>query len=62
MNLREDQITAQMGKDGMVLTPASAADIKLATETMRPYWAEWAKAHGPEALEVMAKLRAMTGR
>jgi len=62
MNIREDQITAQMGKDGMILTPASAADIKLATEKLQPYWEEWAKAHGPEAPEVMAKLRAMTGR
>jgi TRAP-type C4-dicarboxylate transport system substrate-binding protein len=62
MNIREDQITAQMGKDGMILTPASADDIKLATEKLQPYWDEWAKAHGPEALEVMAKLRAMTGR
>jgi TRAP-type C4-dicarboxylate transport system substrate-binding protein len=62
MNRREDQITTQMGKDGMVLAAASDADIKLATDKLRPYWDEWAKAHGPEAVEVLAKLRAMTGR
>jgi len=62
MNRREDQITAQMGKDGMVLTPPLDADISLATEKLRPYWDEWAKAHGPEAQEVMKKIRAMTGR
>jgi TRAP-type C4-dicarboxylate transport system substrate-binding protein len=62
MNRREDQITAQMGKDGMVLTAASDADITLATDKLRPYWNQWAKAHGHEALEVLTKLRDMTGR
>ena len=51
MNRREDQITEQMAKKGMVLTAPSDADLKLATEKLRPYWDEWAKAHGPEALE-----------
>lgn len=62
MNREEDKLTAQYGRDGMVITPASPDDIKLATEKFRPYWDEWAKAHGPEAVEVLGKIRAAVGR
>lgn len=62
MNRQEDALTAQWGKEGMIVTPASPDDIKLATEKLSPYWDEWAKAHGPEAIEVLAKIRAAVGR
>jgi TRAP-type C4-dicarboxylate transport system substrate-binding protein len=62
MNRQEDDLTAQYGRDGMIVTPASADDIKLATEKLSPYWDEWAKAHGPEAIEVLGKIRASVGR
>ena len=62
MNRQEDALTAQWGKEGMVVTPASTDDIKLATEKLSSYWDEWAKAHGPEAIEVLAKIRAAVGR
>ena len=62
MNRQEDELTAQYARDGMITTPASPDDIKLATETLRPYWDEWAKAHGPEAVEVLGKIRAAVGR
>jgi len=62
MKKQEDEITARFGKEGMVLTPATADDIKLATEKMRSYWDSWAKAHGPEAVAVLAQIRAAVGR
>ncbi len=62
MNRQEDDLTAQYAHDGMITTPASADDVKLATEKLRPYWDEWAKAHGPEASEVLGKIRAAVGR
>jgi TRAP-type C4-dicarboxylate transport system substrate-binding protein len=62
MSRQEDDITAQFGRDGMVLTDASPDDVKLATEKLRPYWDDWAKAHGPEAATVLAKIRAAVGR
>ena len=62
MNQEEDKITAQFGKDGMILTNATPADIALATEKMRPYWDQWAKAHGPDAIAALAKIRAAVGR
>jgi TRAP-type C4-dicarboxylate transport system substrate-binding protein len=62
MNRQEDALTEQWGRDGMIVTPASADDIKLATEKLSPYWDEWAKAHGAEAIEVLGKIRAAVGR
>jgi TRAP-type C4-dicarboxylate transport system substrate-binding protein len=58
----EDVVTAQFAKEGMIVTPATPEDIKLGTEKLRPYWDEWAKAKGPEATEVLAKIRAAVGR
>ncbi len=58
----EDEITAQFGREGMVLTAASADDIAQATEKLRPYWEQWAKAHGPDAVAALAKIRAAVGR
>jgi TRAP-type transport system periplasmic protein len=62
MNQEEDTLTAQYAHDGMIVTPASPDDVKQATDKLRPYWDEWAKAHGPEAIEVLAKIRAAVGR
>ena len=62
MNHQEDDLTAQFGREGMTLTAATPDDIKLATEKLQPYWDEWAKAHGPEAIEVLGKIRAAVGR
>lgn len=62
MNRQEDDLTAQYAREGMITTAASPDDIKLATEKLRPYWDDWAKAHGPEAVEVLGKIRAAVGR
>ena len=62
MNHQEDDLTAQFGRGGLTLTAASADDIRLATEKLAPYWDEWAKAHGAEAIEVLGKIRAAVGR
>ena len=62
MQRQEDKITADMAKGGMVVTSATPADIELAVAKMKPYWPEWAKAHGAEAVEVLGKIRAAVGR
>lgn len=59
---QEDVITAQFGREGMVLTPASPQDVAEATEKLRPYWDTWAKAHGADAVTVLAKIRSAVGR
>jgi TRAP-type transport system periplasmic protein len=58
----ENDVTAQFGKEGMVLTDASPEDIKLATDTMRPYWDEWATHHSAEAVAILKEIRAAVGR
>ena len=40
MARQEDDLTAQFGKDGMVLTNPKPEEIKDATDKMRPYWDE----------------------
>jgi TRAP-type C4-dicarboxylate transport system substrate-binding protein len=62
MNRQEDEVTAQFGKEGMVLTDATPAEIAEATDKMRPYWDDWGKAHGPDAIAALAKIRAAVGR
>jgi TRAP-type C4-dicarboxylate transport system substrate-binding protein len=58
----EDKVTAQFAKEGMIVTPATPAEIKEGTDKLRPYWDEWAKAKGPEATALLAKIRAAVGR
>ena len=58
----ENDVTAQFGKEGMVLTDASPEDIKLATDTMRPYWDEWATHHSADAVAILKEIRAAVGR
>jgi len=62
MNRQESEITAQFGREGMILTDATPAEIAEATDKMRPYWDQWAKAHGPDAIAALAKIRAAVGR
>jgi TRAP-type transport system periplasmic protein len=62
MDRVEDEVTAQFEKGGMILTDATPEDIKRATDEMKPYWDTWAKAHGPDAVAALAKIRAAVGR
>ena len=58
----EDEVTAQFGGEGMVLTAASPEDINDATEKLRPYWDEWAAKHSAEAVSILKEIRAAIGR
>lgn len=62
MNRLEEEITTQFGTEGMVLIDATSDEVAQATEKMRPYWDEWAKAHGPDAVAALAKIRTAIGR
>jgi TRAP-type C4-dicarboxylate transport system substrate-binding protein len=62
MNRLEDEVTAQFGKEGMVLTDTTPAEVAEATAKMQPYWADWAKSHGADATAALAKIRAAVGR
>jgi TRAP-type transport system periplasmic protein len=58
----EDAVTDKLKAAGMVVTMPSAEEVKTATARMAPYWDEWAKERGPEAIEALAKVRAALGR
>lgn len=58
----EDAVTAKLKAAGMVITIPGADEVKAATARMAPYWDEWAKKRGPEAVEALAKVRAVLGR
>jgi TRAP-type C4-dicarboxylate transport system substrate-binding protein len=62
MKKEEDEVTAQMAKDGMVVTPAKPADVKAGADKMAGFWDEWAKGQGAEAVEALGKVRAAVGR
>jgi TRAP-type C4-dicarboxylate transport system substrate-binding protein len=58
----EDIDTAKFAKEGMILADAKPDEVKEATDKLRPYWEEWAKHHGPEAVAVLKEIRAAVGR
>lgn len=58
MQKQEDALTQKMQQAGMVVTPARPEDVAEARQRMAPYWDEWAKAHGPRAVEALSKVRA----
>lgn len=58
----EDEVSAQLKAAGIVMTPASARDVEAGSRRMASYWDEWAKSRGPEAADVLAKIRAAVKR
>jgi TRAP-type C4-dicarboxylate transport system substrate-binding protein len=47
---------------GYTFTAAKPEEIARATDAVKPYWDEWAKARGPEVVEALGKVRAALGR
>ncbi len=47
---------------GYTFTKASAEENARAIAAVTPYWDEWAKSHGPDIVEALAKVRAALGR
>ncbi len=62
MRQEEEELTQKMAAAGMVVTPAKPEDIAAAQEKMAPYWDEWARAHGADAVEALKQIRAALGR
>jgi TRAP-type transport system periplasmic protein len=58
----EDEATQMLAKGGITVVAAKPDDISSAAKLMAPYWDEWAKAKGPEAVEALGKVRAALGR
>ena len=53
----ESEVTAMLKSKGMVINEATPEQIVAATKKMAPYWEDWAKQRGPEAIEALKKVR-----
>jgi TRAP-type C4-dicarboxylate transport system substrate-binding protein len=63
MQQEDDDLTHKMvAENGLVLTEPKPEEIAEATKGIEPYWNGWAKAHGPDAVEALGKIRAALGR
>ena len=62
MEQEEDELTQKMAAGGIVVTPQRPEDVAEGEKVIAPYWDEWAKAKGPEAVEALKKVRAALGR
>jgi TRAP-type C4-dicarboxylate transport system substrate-binding protein len=62
MASEEEELTQKMAAAGMNVTPEKAADVEEATKLITPYWEEWAKSKGPDAMSALKQLRAVLGR
>jgi TRAP-type C4-dicarboxylate transport system substrate-binding protein len=62
MQKEEGESVQTLTAAGYVMTKATPEEVARATETMKPYWDEWAKSRGPDVIEALAKVRAALGR
>jgi len=62
MQQEETESVKTLTDAGYVMTKATPEEVARATETMKPYWDEWAKTRGPDVIEALAKVRAALGR
>ncbi|MFM9884306.1 MAG: TRAP transporter substrate-binding protein DctP [Burkholderiales bacterium] len=62
MQKEEAESVKTLTSMGYTFTKAKPEEIKRAVDAMTPYWAEWAKARGPEVIEALGKVRVAIGR
>ncbi len=62
MRVEEADLTQKIAAGGVTVTAAKPDDIAEAQAKIAPYWEEWAKAHGPDAVEALRQIRATLGR
>jgi len=58
----EDQDLTRKLAEQMTVAVPSAADVEEAEQRIKPYYEEWAKAQGPDAVELLARVRKALGR
>ena len=55
-------ILRRLDESKFVIVKPTEADQRNAAAAMQPYWNDWAKEHGPDTVEALAKIRAALGR
>jgi TRAP-type transport system periplasmic protein len=58
----EDDLTKKFADGGMTVTKEDPQDIEAGTKLISPYWEEWAKIQGPDAISALKQVRAAIGR
>lgn len=62
MKKEEAESQSTLAAVGYTLTNAKPDDIARAVDAVKPYWDEWAKTRGPDAVEALARVRAALNR
>jgi TRAP-type transport system periplasmic protein len=62
MQDEEEDLTKKFADGGMTITRESPEEIDAAVKVIAPYWEEWAKAQGPDAVAALKQVRAAIGR
>jgi TRAP-type C4-dicarboxylate transport system substrate-binding protein len=62
MKREETESQGTLAAAGYTLTNAKPAEIARAVDAVKPYWDEWAKTRGPDAVEALIKVRAALNR
>jgi TRAP-type C4-dicarboxylate transport system substrate-binding protein len=62
MQDEEEDLTRKFAAGGMTITRESPEEIDAAVKVMAPYWEEWAKTQGPDAVAALKQVRAAIGR
>jgi TRAP-type C4-dicarboxylate transport system substrate-binding protein len=62
MEDEEEGLTRKFAEGGMTVTPEQPADVDAGMKLISPFWDEWAKSKGPEAIAALKQVRAALGR
>jgi TRAP-type C4-dicarboxylate transport system substrate-binding protein len=62
MQDEEEELTKKFADGGMTVTRESPEEIDAAVKVIAPYWEEWAKTQGPDAVAALKQVRAAIGR
>jgi TRAP-type C4-dicarboxylate transport system substrate-binding protein len=58
----ELEVTAKLKANGMDIVEPTPEDIARATKLVEGYWQQWAQQNGPDAVKLLAEVRAAVGR
>jgi TRAP-type C4-dicarboxylate transport system substrate-binding protein len=58
----ETEVTQQLAAGGIKITEASKSDVENAIKLMSPYWDQWAKSRGGDAVAALDKVKAALSR
>jgi TRAP-type C4-dicarboxylate transport system substrate-binding protein len=62
MQGEEDVLTKKFAEGGMNVTREDPQDVEAGTKLISPYWEEWAKSQGPDAIAALKQVREAIGR